>query len=81
MSRRWKKFVRRTLEWEALEVVRLDDRGYKLAVKGSLSCGSLNERLSLVCHFLQFCLIMGDGVDCPSCIDYLSPGVVELDDE
>lgn len=43
MSRRWKKFVRRILEWEVLEVVRLDDRGYKLVVKGSLFCGFLNE--------------------------------------
>lgn len=81
VSRRWRRFVGRTLEWEALEVVRIDNRGYKAAVRRGLPRASLNERLSFEHCFLQFCLVMGDGVACPSHFVFLAPGVFNLDDE
>lgn len=81
MSRRWKNFIGKTLEWESLEVVRTDNKRHKLVVGCGLSHASLNERLSFDHRFLQSCLVMDDRIAYPPHVVFLTLEVVELDDE
>lgn len=61
VCRLWRRHIGDTFVWQALEIVRIDNQGYRrLVSRGEVQRLSLQERFEFEMLFLRFCLKWGD---------------------